>query len=238
MEPVLDTPINKKPLSFIPIPNNPVGLLTEVDSLTANRWKHYLSAVSNPGESFYPMTLSKRFWTSTGQVAVGYGLFLTILFISPPAYTKWDNYFGEELLLHAGSKLKDAWTRPPVWDHDTYFTNYICHPYAGSFYYNTMRTKGGSAAASFGFSVFSSTLWEYGLEAFFEQPSIQDLIVTPIVGSIVGEAVHRLTLEMSIGGFNFPEKLAVLFLNPSYVMNHGFKVPSEDRRRQLRKLSY
>jgi hypothetical protein len=34
----------------------------------------------------------------------------------------------------------------------------------------------------------STFFWEYGIESYAEIPSIQDLIVTPILGSVVGEA--------------------------------------------------
>ena len=33
----------------------------------------------------------------------------------------------------------------------------------------------------------STFFWEYGIEAFAEIPSVQDLIFTPVVGSVVGE---------------------------------------------------
>jgi hypothetical protein len=33
----------------------------------------------------------------------------------------------------------------------------------------------------------STFFWEYGVEAFAEIPSIQDLVITPVVGSVVGE---------------------------------------------------
>jgi len=221
-----------------PLSSVPTVWLPNTDTLKANDWKKFSDPESNQDQSFLPQDPHKSFWISTRQVVTAYGLFLTILFISPTKYTKWDHGFGTELLLNAGNRIRSAYTSPPVWDEDRFFTNYITHPYAGSFYYNTMRTKGHSAAASFCFSVFSSTLWEYLPEACFEQPSIQDLIVTPIVGSILGEAVHRLTLEMSIGGFSLHEKVAVLLLNPSYVINHGFKTPSEERRKQMRKMSY
>jgi hypothetical protein len=186
--------------------------------------------------SFIPEGAKASFWQSTAEVSEGFGLFLAILFFSPVQATKWDHKFGRELMEHAGTRFKEAWTSPPVWDKDKLFTNYVSHPYAGSFYYNTIRIKGRPAAASFRFSVFSSTLWEYVPEAFFEQPSIQDLIITPIAGSIGGEAVHRLTLSLSTHGFTFWEKVLVFILNPAYVLNHGFKVPTNVQRIRLRQM--
>ena len=38
--------------------------------------------------------------------------------------------------------------------------------------------------------MLSTFFWEYGVEAFAERPSIQDLIVTPVCGSILGEGFY------------------------------------------------
>ncbi len=52
----------------------------------------------------------------------------------------------------------------------------------------TSRSAGFTAWESFGYSAIMSTFfWEYGIEAFAEVPSIQDLIITPVFGAMVGE---------------------------------------------------
>ena len=52
----------------------------------------------------------------------------------------------------------------------------------------TARRSGFTVLESFGYSTIMSTFfWEYGIEAFAEIPSIQDLIITPVVGSVLGE---------------------------------------------------
>jgi hypothetical protein len=66
--------------------------------------------------------------------------------------------------------------------------NYIIHPWAGGVYYMTARGSGYKRWESFTYSVLMSTFfWEYGVESFAEIPSIQDLIITPVIGSIIGE---------------------------------------------------
>jgi len=40
--------------------------------------------------------------------------------------------------------------------------------------------------------VLLSTLFEFGVEAMFEEPSIQDLVVTPVFGSLLGVYFMRL----------------------------------------------
>ncbi len=79
------------------------------------------------------------------------------------------------------------------WDTDNFSTNYLCHPYAGSVYYNAARQKGFSMRDSFLYSLFASTiLWEYSFEAIAEIPSQQDLWATPVIGSLIGEFTYRL----------------------------------------------
>ncbi len=76
--------------------------------------------------------------------------------------------------------------REPAWDKDRHYINYIGHPYWGAAYYVRAKERGYDGAAAFWYSVLLSTLFEFGAEAIFEQPSIQDLIVTPVFGSLVG----------------------------------------------------
>ena len=81
----------------------------------------------------------------------------------------------------------------PVWDHDNWVFNYVLHPYGGAAYYMSARSQGLNTWQSSLYSLGVSTLfWEYGIEAFMEYPSIQDLIITPAVGSIIGEQFYKL----------------------------------------------
>lgn len=82
-------------------------------------------------------------------------------------------------------------SRPPVWDNDPIGTNFVSHPYWGATYYIRARERGFGKLESFGYSIFLSTLYEYGAEAFFEPPSAQDLMVTPILGSLIGAFVFE-----------------------------------------------
>ena len=59
--------------------------------------------------------------------------------------------------------LENWWdnVRNPEWDNDPWGTNYITHPYWGATYYIRARERGFSKLASFGYSAFLSTLYEY-----------------------------------------------------------------------------
>jgi multisubunit Na+/H+ antiporter MnhG subunit len=67
-----------------------------------------------------------------------------------------------------------------------------------------------------------STQWEYVFEAVAERPSIQDLIITPVVGSLLGEAIHRTTTRMRQNGTNILEKVFITLLNPAGAISSGY----------------
>jgi hypothetical protein len=137
----------------------------------------------------------------------------------PKSVTKWEDDFIEK----AGRNLSRAYTEPPVWDGDHWFHNYVGHPYGGSLYYNAIRSQGGNITESFLFSALASTTWEYVIEAVAEQPSIQDLFITPIFGSLLGELFHYATMSMLADGLTAMESVLVTVINPLYVFNNGYR---------------
>ncbi len=149
-----------------------------------------------------------------------FGSMMGVLMILPRSVTKWEDDYFEEALLN----INRAFTKPPVWDKDDWKMNYVGHPYAGSIYYNLIRSRGGTQFQSFLFNAFISTGWEYLYEGFAEQPSTQDLIVTPVIGSFVGELSHQATKMMKKNGFNLFEKIVTLVINPAYVVMNGYQV--------------
>jgi hypothetical protein len=117
-----------------------------------------------------------------GAAIVAFG----VLYAMPESVTNWD----KEAMKENGItyKWKQNVKAGPVWDEDDWVLNWVTHPYCGGIYYMTARSSGFNMFESFLYSAFMSTFfWEYGIEAFAEIPSKQDLIITPVVGSIVGE---------------------------------------------------
>lgn len=81
----------------------------------------------------------------------------------------------------------------PVLDNDSWAINYIGHSVAGSYFYVWGRQSGLTWQESAILNTLMSTFyWEYGWEAFAETPSIQDLIITPVLGSMLGEGTNYL----------------------------------------------
>lgn len=146
---------------------------------------------------------------------------LGILMMMPPSVTKWESGFIDDAL----GNLKEAFTRPPIWDKDDFSLNYIAHPYCGAVYYNAIRSQGATKRQSFIYTAVQSTIWEYVIEGVAERPSIQDLIITPAAGYFMGEMIHKATLKMRRNGFTFLEKIAIIILNPMYVANNSFRTP-------------
>jgi len=150
--------------------------------------------------------------------------FLTFL---PQSVTSWNM---EEL---QKKSLSERWfehiSTPPVWDHDHWSINFIGHPISGSWYYMMARNDGLSMSESATFSVLMSTFfWEYGYEAVAETPSIQDLIFTPLIGSILGEGMFILEGKLDQnGGLLFGSKIigniSYFFLDPMGNIAYGMK---------------
>jgi len=156
--------------------------------------------------------------------ASGYNtIILSGLVFAPESFSKWENKEEKFKFSSIMSQYKSAFTKPPVIDHDLWMTNYLGHPYQGAFYYNTVRCQGASVLQSSLFCIGHSLFWEYGWEAGIEQPSIQDMITTPLGGIIVGELAHVATISMSRNGFKWYEIVAVCAINPSYALNNGFR---------------
>jgi hypothetical protein len=77
----------------------------------------------------------------------------------------------------------------PAWDHDVWWINYVGHPYFGATYYTRARERGFGEFGSFCASAAFSAMYEFGIEAFVEQPSYQDLIITPVGGALIGKFI-------------------------------------------------
>jgi Domain of unknown function (DUF3943) len=140
----------------------------------------------------------------------------------PKEVTKWEPGF----LQSAKKNLKRAFTTMPENDEDAWGFNYVGHPIAGSLYYNAIRSQNATIFQSFLFSFAQSAIWEYVIEGMAEQPSLQDLIITPIFGTLLGEASHVATINMRRNGFNWLEKITVIVINPFYAVNNGFRTAS------------
>lgn len=170
------------------------------DSVTPNLSAPALP-MSKPGVvSIYDLPYSltgksydrKRLWVNTAVLTGAFVGTLVVLECLPEDATSWNR----------AELQKDPWYRRwfqnvfkkgPEWDHDNPIFNYVLHPYAGAAYFMAARSCGYNFYQSLLYSAAISTIgWEFGIEACMERPSIQDIFITPLVGSVIGELFYKL----------------------------------------------
>ena len=162
-----------------------------------------------------------------GFEAIGYG----ILAVLPTDISGWE----KGVFNHYGPNLRRAYSSPPVFDHDKWYINYIGHPYQGTVFYNSVRSQNANIWQSALFCIGQVYVWEYIIEAGLEQPSIQDLIVTPLAGIALGELVHFGTMRMARNGFKWYEAVTVTIINPMFIINNGYHFGMRTRQRKAAK---
>ena len=158
--------------------DNPVQPGSEVisDPVNPSAVDPKLPAITEPAADWRGARRDTLYFLGYQALVVG------VLYALPDEQTRFDKN-------SAGfSKWRENVTNP-VWDDDEPYLNYVLHPYWGATYYIRGRERGLSRSQSLGYSALLSTLYEFGAEAFFEPVSYQDLIVTPLAGSLLGEFV-------------------------------------------------
>ena len=141
-----------------------------------------------------------------------------VLYVAPESISGWSEEQKEDYDL---DKWRDNVSRP-IWDEDTWWINYVLHPYWGGAYYIRARERGLDRTQAFWFSATVSALYEYGAEALAEPVSIQDLVVTPLGGFVVGEylfAPLRERIRAKPGKLGWSDKAVLVATDPLGVIN-------------------
>lgn len=132
-----------------------------------------------------------RLWVNTATLSGAFVGTLLVLECLPEDATTWNRAELRDVPLFKRWH-KHVIKKGPEWDHDKFYFNYILHPYAGAAYFMAARSCGFNFWRSTLYcSVVSTVGWEFGIEAFMERPSIQDIFITPLVGSCVGEGFYH-----------------------------------------------
>lgn len=143
----------------------------------------------------------KRLWVNTAVFAGAFGGTLAVLQCLPEDATSW-NRAAIQQVPPLKRWYRNIFVRDPEIDHDKFVFNYVLHPYAGAVYFMAARSAGFNFWRSFLYcSIISNIGWEFGVEAFMERPSYQDLVITPCVGSIIGEGFYRLKRHLVANDF-------------------------------------
>lgn len=153
----------------------------------------------------------------------GQFVIVSILYVMPESVSNWSEEQKEE---YSFAKWRDN-IGDVSYDSDQWWINYILHPYWGGTYYVRARERGFNDHEAFWFSALLSALFEFGAEALFEEPSIQDLIFTPVGGYFFGhwfmdvrENIHA--REASGQGLRFRDRAALVATDPIGIMSHAF----------------
>lgn len=110
-----------------------------------------------------------------------------VLYVAPESVSGWSEEQKQNFTIE---KYKHN-VQDIIWDNDKFYINYLLHPYWGMGYYIRARERGVDNTNAFWYSVALSSMWEFGIEAMFEEASIQDIFITPIVGSVIGKYVDK-----------------------------------------------
>jgi hypothetical protein len=211
----------------------PVVTVENIDDVyrelpTNSSWEQ-LTPAANFYDSPFQMSLfsaqngedGDRLWSQTSSIfAYGFGV-IGLIALLPEDISNWDKEEG------IFNKWSDNVKNGPVWDRDTGMLNFVGHPYFGGVYYQVARKSGYRQWDAFLYSTLMSTFyWEYGIESFAETPSIQDLVITPVLGWAYGEWAYTTEMEIreqggDVWGSDFLGSTALFFLDPVDYMSAG-----------------
>ena len=198
------------------------------NEITNSIWENH-TVESNFYDSPYQVSLfsptngedSERLWSQTKSV-FGYGFgVIGLLYVLPESFTNWDKESDD--FIKWGENVKAG----PLWDRDNIPVNWIGHPYFGGAYYQVARKSGYRQWDAFVYSFLMSTFyWEYGIEALAEIPSVQDLVITPVLGWAWGEWAFNQEQEIrkeggQVWGSDFLGSTALIALDPIDSLGRG-----------------
>jgi hypothetical protein len=169
-----------------------------VHTLSAEEDDVYICSLKQDRKSLYALPYSVnlsehnwgRMWINTAVLSGAFVGALFALELLPEDETCWNREEMHSVPMHK-RWFRNVFKRGPEWDGDKFYFNFILHPYAGSVYFMSARSCGFNMWQSLLYCACVSTFgWEFGVEAFNERPSYQDLFVTPLLGSAIGEGFY------------------------------------------------
>jgi hypothetical protein len=118
-------------------------------------------------------------WGASATVGTAMVTTVALLSLLPKDFTSWNkpNFYG----------LKRNFSHGPNFDYDNFFFNYIAHPIDGSEFFLIARNRKLTFWESFAYAAAVSSFFEFVIESAYEGASWQDLWITPVSGTVIGE---------------------------------------------------
>ncbi len=118
-------------------------------------------------------------WGASATVGTAMVTTVALLSLLPKDFTSWNkpNFYG----------LKRTFSHGPSFDYDNFFFNYIAHPIDGSEFFLIARNRKLTFWESFAYAAAVSSFFEFFIESAYEGASWQDLWITPVSGTVIGE---------------------------------------------------
>ncbi len=121
------------------------------------------------------------------------------------------------------SMYKKTFSQAPIIDEDHWSWNYEVHPYMGSVSYLAYRNREASVWESIAGTALNSIIYEFLIAGGTQTPSLNDLIVTPLGGSLLGEAIFQFKkILLKDRYLSLFEKILITILDPVEVLYYGF----------------
>lgn len=185
-----------------------ISLLALATTIEAQIAIHHQVSPPHKPDSVDISYYSKKDWLGAGVQVFGLNM----------AIWGFDRYaLKSDFAYISINTIKDNIKHGFVWDNDQMGTNMFLHPYHGSLYYNSARSRGYGYWASGAFALGGSAMWELALEN--EYPSINDIIATPVGGLTLGEVFYRssdlILDDRKTGTARFGREAAAFLISPT-----------------------
>ena len=118
-------------------------------------------------------------WGASATLGTAMVTTVALLSFLPKDFTSWNkpNFYG----------LRRTFSTGPSFDYDNFFFNYIAHPIDGSEFFLLARNRKLTFWESFAYAAAVSSFFEFFIESAYEGASWQDLWITPVSGTVIGE---------------------------------------------------
>jgi hypothetical protein len=162
--------------------------------------------------------LHRKLWVVSAEYLGLQFLGLGALSLLPKSDTLWGRG-GIDVMV-------DNFVAGPRFDFDRFHYNFLSHPLVGMQTYLLARNRDHEWYTSLVYSTLASGVWEFGIEGYYERASVQDLIITPAAGAVLGEAVHQIKNALRNKDGKVPStagKVLMVVLDPIDALTGGLK---------------